>query len=331
MKIHKDTTYIIAEIGINHDGDLQKISKLIKLAKKAGANAVKFQLFKASTLANKKNKKKYKLFNKYKNETLFQMWSRLSIKKNWLKKIEKICYNLKIELGFSVFDIESLEMLNNTKYQFLKIASGDLNDHFLIKKIVNKKKFNILSTGMGEEKEIAQACKLLPKKKSALLHCVSLYPTSPQETNLKRMNKLKKYSYNIGFSDHTIGVIASIKAIAMGAKVIEKHFTYSHKADGPDHLSAANFSELKIICQFAKTHNKYLGSGNIKPTLKEHAMKKFARKSIYAKKNILPGESYTPKNIENRRPNIGIKANKYEDFLKKKSKKKYRSGDLIES
>ena len=206
-----------------------------------------------------------------------------------------------------------------------------LVSNFLIKKITDKKKFNILSTGMGEEKEIAQACKLLPKKKLALLHCVSLYPTSPRETNLKRMNKLKKYSYNIGFSDHTIGIIASIKAITMGAKVIEKHFTYSHKADGPDHLSSANFSELKIICQFAKTHNKYLGNGNIRPTLKERAMKKFARKSIYAKKNILSGENYTPKNIENRRPNTGVEPTKYEDFLKKKSKKNYRSGDLIES
>ena len=324
-------TKIIAEIGINHDGNFKKIIKLINLAKKAGADAIKLQIFKPSTLARKNDKKKYKLFKKLKSETLFQMWSRLSTKKKWLKKIEKICCNLKIHLGFSVFDIESLQMLNNIKYQFLKIASGDLNNHFLIKKIVNKKKFNILSTGMADKKEIIEACKLVPKKKLALLHCVSLYPTKPKETNLKRMEKLKKYCFNIGFSDHTIGVIASIKAITMGAKVIEKHFTYSHKADGPDHLLSANFIELKTICEFAKSHNKYLGSGSFRVTLRELRMRKFSRKSIHAKKKILSGESYSQENIENRRPEIGIKSSEYENFFRKKSKKNYQSGDLIEA
>jgi len=331
MIANKKSPYIISEIGINHDGNFKKIIKLINLAKKSGADAVKFQIFKPSTLAHEKDKKKYKLFKKLKRETLFQMWTRLSVKKSWLKKIEEICLNLKIELGFSVFDIESLEMLNNIKYQFLKIASGDLNDHFLIKKIVNKKKFNILSTGMANKKEIIEACKLVPKKKLALLHCVSLYPAKPNETNLKRLEKLKKYSYNTGFSDHTIGVIASIKAITMGAKIIEKHFTYDHKADGPDHLLSANFSELKTICEFAKTHNNYLGTGSLRVTLRELKMKKFARKSIYAKKKISSGESYSQENIENRRPGIGIKSSEYEYFFRKKSKKNYQSGDLIEA
>jgi sialic acid synthase SpsE len=154
MKIDQKSAYIIAELGINHDGSLKKIIKLIKLAKEAGASAVKFQLFEASTLANIKDKKKYKLFKKYKNETLFQMWGRLIIKKKWLKKIEATCKFIKIDLGFSIFDIKSLEKLRDIKYDFLKIASSDLNDFFLIKKIISKNKYIILSTGMAEEKEI---------------------------------------------------------------------------------------------------------------------------------------------------------------------------------
>jgi N,N'-diacetyllegionaminate synthase len=329
MKIYKNTTYIIAEIGINHDGSLQKISKLIKLAKQAGADAVKFQLFEASTLANKANKKKYKLFKKYKKETLFQMWKRLSIKKNWLKKIETLCKILKIDLGFSVFDIKSLKMINGTKYQFLKIASGDLNDHFLIKKIIDKKKYNILSTGMANEKEIKKTCKLFNKKKLTLLHCVSLYPTSIKDINLRRMIKLKEYSESVGFSDHTIGIHASIKAITMGAKIIEKHFTYDNKADGPDHTSSANFQQLKLICQFTKSHQKMLGDGKVSPNKEETKMRIFARKSIFAKQNIKIGQNFTYKNIKCARPGTGIDASFFEKVIGKRSKSFFSKGDLI--
>mgnify|MGYP001188465298 FL=1 len=329
MRIHKEVTYIIAEIGINHDGDLRKISKLIKLAKEAGANAVKFQLFEASTLANKANKKKYKLFKSYKNETLFQMWKRLTIKKNWLIKIESLCKNFEIDLGFSVFDIKSLEMLNGIKYAFLKIASGDLNDHFLIKKILSKKKYNILSTGMADAKEIKQTCKLFNKKKLTLLHCVSLYPTSINNINLGRMIKLKKYSTSVGFSDHTIGVNASIKAITMGATIIEKHFTYDNKADGPDHSSSANFHQLKTICDFAKSHQRILGSGKISPSEEEIKMRIFARKSIYASQNIEIGNRFSYKNIKCARPGTGIDASFFEKIIGKKSKSFLKKGDLI--
>ena len=135
-----NNTYIIAEIGINHDGKIKNIIKLIKLAKKAGANAVKFQLYLPKTLSNKNDKTKYKLFKKNKKESLFQMWSRLAIKNIWLKKIEKECLNNKIDLGFSVFDEFSLNKLDKIKYNFLKIASGDINDLHLIKKISKKKK-----------------------------------------------------------------------------------------------------------------------------------------------------------------------------------------------
>jgi N,N'-diacetyllegionaminate synthase len=329
MKINQNSTYIIAELGINHDGSLKKIIKLIKLAKKAGASAVKFQLFEASTLANIKDKKKYKLYKKYKNETLFQMWERLSIKKKWLKKIETICILLKINLGFSIFDIKSLELLRGIKYHFLKIASGDLNDHFLIRKIITKNKHIILSTGMAVEKEIKKTCKLLKKKKFTLLHCVSLYPVSIRKINLKRMVKLRKYSESVGFSDHTIGIQAALKAITMGAEVIEKHFTYNNKSDGPDHASSANFQQLKLICEFAKSHKNMLGNGNIRPSKNELKMKKFARKSIIAAQRIEIGKNFSYNNIRCARPGTGIDASLFEKLIGRKSKFLFEKDDLI--
>jgi N,N'-diacetyllegionaminate synthase len=329
MKIDQKSAYIIAELGINHDGSLKKIIKLIKLAKEAGASAVKFQLFEASTLANIKDKKKYKLFKKYKNETLFQMWGRLIIKKKWLKKIEATCKFIKIDLGFSIFDIKSLEKLRDIKYDFLKIASSDLNDFFLIKKIISKNKYIILSTGMAEEKEIKKTCKLFSKKKFTLLHCVSLYPASIKDINLERMLKLKKFSKSVGFSDHTIGIQAAIKSITMGAEIIEKHFTYDNKADGPDHFLSADFQQLKLICNFAKLHKKMLGNGNINPNRNEIKMRKFARKSVVATQEIKIGQKFTYKNIRCARPGNGIDASLFEKLIGTKSKFLFKENDLI--
>ena len=323
-------TYIIAEIGINHNGKLKNIFKLINLANRAGACAVKFQLYLPETLSRKKGKRKFKLFKKHKNESLFQMWKRLAIKDIWLKKIEKHCQKNKIDLGFSVFDEISLKKLDNIKYKFLKIASGDIDDLYLINAISKKKsKDIILSTGMANIEEIKEATKILKKNKLKLLHCVSLYPTSVKNTNLARMFSLKKYCKNIGFSDHTIGINASIKAINLGAKIIEKHFTYDNFADGPDHILSANFNQLKNICDYNNDHKKYMGTGKINPINKEISMKKFARKSIFAKENINRDERFTIKNLEKRRPGHGLSVRFFGKLLNQKSNKKYLKGETI--
>ena len=321
--------YIIAEIGINHNGSKRTLFKLIDEAKRAGANAVKFQLYKATTLASSSDKIKKNYFSFKKKETLYQMWNRLRIKDSWIKEISDYTNKIKIDLGFSIFDIESLNKLNGIKYKFIKIASGDINDNYLIKKFLNKKKIIILSTGMANYNEIKKTCKLLKKNQFYLLHCISLYPTLANEVNLGRMINLRKLTKNIGFSDHTLGPLASIKAISLGAKVLEKHFTYNKNADGPDHKSSANFEELKLICDFSKNNNKYLGNGLIGPGKKEKKMKKFARKSLFAKQKISIGEKFTTSNIETRRPGIGISANNFEDYLNKNSKKDYSKGDVI--
>lgn len=325
----KKKIYVISEIGINHNGEFSKIKKLIYLSKKAGADAVKFQLYNPETLGDKNIKKRYRLFKKFKKITLYEMWSKVCIKTHWLKKIEKICKDIKIDLGFSIFDYQSLKKLENINYKFIKIASGDLNDHYLIKKFLKTRKLIVLSSGMSNEKEIKQTCKLINNTKHYLLHCISLYPTLAREVNLKRMIKLSKFTKNVGFSDHTIGPLASIKAISMGAKMIEKHFTFDKNADGPDHKLSADFEDLKLICEFARNNSNYLGKGFINPTKKELRMRKFARKSIFAKKRILVGEKFSIDNIESRRPGIGIPAFKFEDYLNKTSKKEYIVGEII--
>ena len=321
--------YVIAEIGINHDGKLRNVINLINLAKKAGADAVKFQLFQADTLAKKNDLKKYKLFKKKPNQTLYEMWKSLMLKKEWLKKIKNHTNKLNIDLGFSIFDDESLNLIKKINIKFIKVASSDLTDHNLLKKISKMKKRIIMSTGMAEKKEINQSLKIFNKNKITLLHCVSLYPTKHNLLNLKRMEQLKKICKSVGFSDHSVGVIGSIKAINLGASIIEKHFTYNKNADGPDHKGSADYNDLKIICDYAKKNYLMEGSGRIKPSKNELRMRIFARKSIFAKNNIKKGEKFSIENIECRRPGNGLEAQNYFKILGKKSIKNFNKNEMI--
>ena len=160
-------------------------------------------------------------------------------------------------------------------------------------------------------------------------YIVFLYPTEYEKVNLSRMIKLKKLHKHIGFSDHSIGTFASIKAIELGAEVIEKHFTLNKNDDGPDHKCSANFEELKYICEYSKIRNKIYGKGLINPSKTENMNRKNARKSIWAKRNIKINERFTNKNIEKTRPGLGIGPDNFEKLLNKKSKYNFRKGDLI--
>ena len=325
----KNKCYIIAEIGINHNGNFKILSKLIKLAKKAGADAVKFQLFNPETLASKKDPKKYKLFKNKPNQTLFEMWKSVAIKKKWPTKIKNLSKKIKIDLGFSVFDEQSLNQIRKIKPNFIKIASSDITDLNLLNKIKKTKpKHIIMSTGMASKNEIINAFKIFNKNIS-LLHCVSLYPTDYKELNLNRMVKLNNITKNVGFSDHSLGVIGSINAIALGAKILEKHFTFDKKAYGPDHQSSADFNDLKIICEFAKNKNNMLGNGKIEPSKKEIKMRLFARKSIYARKNIKKGDKFSENNLVCKRPGDGTDAKYIFNLIGKKSSKLFKKDDKI--
>jgi len=319
--------YIIAEIGINHNGKFNNIIKLINLAKKAGADAVKFQLFKPETLSNLKDLKRYKILKK--SETLFKFWNRVKIKKEWLRKISNVCKKNKIELGFSVFDKESLNLLKEINFDFIKIASSDINDFDLFSEIKKYNKPVIASTGMANIREIKKIYNFFDKK-IYILHCVSLYPTLLKDINLNRIKKLSKiFNCKIGFSDHSIGILAAIKAFELGANIIEKHFTLKKNMNGPDHKSSADFNDLKQICFYVKKNKSLLGNGKIFPSNKELKMKKFCRKGLYAKNDIKKGHIFLQKNIIIRRPYNGLDPEKISIFLGKKNKKNLIEGQSL--
>ena len=324
-------SYIIAEIGINHDGKIRKAYKLIDLAKKSGADAVKFQIFKPETFAVKKSEKTNQQKKLTKNtETLHDMFKRVSFGEKQIKLVRKRAKKRKLEFMCSVFDEESLRIAKKVGIDAIKIASSDISDLNLIKRISKLKKIVIISSGMANQNELLKALKILKKNTIYVLHCVSMYPTKISDINLLRMLEIKrKFNVNIGFSDHTIGTDASIAAISLGAKIIEKHFTDNKKSKGPDHILSADFYDMKKITEFSNNFFKILGKKSIEPSLKELNFKKFFRKGLYAKENISKFEKISRQNTIIRRPQNSFPIEKYEEILGKKFLKKYKANDSI--
>ena len=319
--------YIIAEIGINHNGNLQNAINLIKSAKRAGANAVKFQVFKASTLAREKTRKtsqQKKSVNK--RISLLGMWRKMELSFNDLKKLKNISNQNKIDFICSVFDKESLLKVLKLNPKYIKIASSDITDLYLLNLIKKTKKKVILSTGLSKKREIKNALKILGRS-TKILHCVSSYPCPINYANLKRINThKKKFKTEIGYSDHTIGNQACLMALVLGANIIEKHFTMNKQLKGADHMLSADENDLKEIVNFAKNISKYLGTGLIEPTKFELKNKKLFRKGLYFSKDIFAKQRIKLSDIAFARPETKININNYKKIIGKKlnkNKKKF--------
>ena len=323
--------FIIAEIGINHEGNIKTAKKLIFEAKKAGADAVKFQIFKPYTLANKRSQKsKFQKKSTSQKNPLYKIWQKMELKFPDLKKLRKYAKKLNIYFICSVFDIESLSMSRKLKIDALKIASSDITDEYLQNYLSKEKKPIILSTGMSEKSEIEKCIKNLKSKNLAILHCVSLYPCDFKRANLNRILSLKKnFKYTIGYSDHCIGPIASILSINLGAKIIEKHFTLNKNKIGLDHKLSADPMDLKIICDFAKNYKVFFGQKRINPSNFEKSFRKLFRKGIYFRRNIKKGEKILEKDIIVRRPMNKNNPADYKKIINKISKKNFLEGDEI--
>ncbi len=308
--IRKNKIYIIAEIGLNHGGNINVAKRLIKDAKEAGADAAKFQIFEPHTLGREKNK-----------NVASKIWKRLFSSDADIKKLQTFCKSQKIDFICSIFDNESLRRIGKFNLKFIKIASSEVNNLELLKNIKKSKIPAILSTGMSSNYEISKAVEIL--KNPILLHCVSLYPCAPSKINLNRMIKLKKkYRLITGFSDHTIGIDACKIAIMNGARIIEKHFTYNQKLKGLDHILSSDRDELKDLVNFAKNYKYYLGNGKINPSQDELKIQKIARKGLYFSKNLGKGHKLSFKDITFLRPENGLNINKFKNFLGKRLKKK---------
>jgi len=334
----KTKTFVIAEIGINHNGNFKTAVKLIKKAKLCGADAVKFQSFIAEKVVTKKlglaTYQKNRKTNL--NQKMVDMLNKYKIDQDAQIRLAKECKKNKLEFISSAFDMESLNFLiKKLRVKTLKIPSGEITNFPYLVKIAKSKKNIILSTGMSNIKEIGEALSVLikngsKKNKIKLLHCNSSYPTPVTDINLKTINYLKnKFKIEVGLSDHTTSVIIPSAAVALGAKIVEKHFTLNINQKGPDHKSSLDPINFKEMVSFIRHIEKALGREKKIVTNSEKPNLKFSRKSIVAKKNIKKGERFSIKNITTKRPGIGLSPMLWNKVLKKKSNKNFNKDDLI--
>tara|TARA_Y100000590_G_C15623846_1_gene978607 strand:+ start:432 stop:1442 length:1011 start_codon:yes stop_codon:yes gene_type:complete len=331
--IKNNKVYIIAEVGVNHNGSLDLAMKSIKAAAQSGADAVKFQSFEAKEfMSNKKVNYSYNTSRGIVKESMYEMFKRLEFKKDWYIKLSNYCKKFKIDFLSSAAHIEAAVILKKIKSKAIKIASEDIINYPLLKKIAKLNKTVILSTGMANEKEIDKAVLILKKikKKLIILHCVSLYPTSKKEVNLNRILALKKkYNVSVGFSDHTLGTEAAIAAVSLGACLIEKHFTLNSKLKGPDHFLSLNPKEFKKMVTGIRLAEKMIGTGKIKPSLKELKIRNKFRRSIVAQTVIKKGAKFNLKMLSLKRPGTGLHPIFLSKLIGKIAKRNYKVNDQI--
>jgi len=331
-----DKVFIIAEAGVNHNGDIEIAKKMIKAAVDAGVDAIKFQTFKAENLVTKTaNKADYQKNTTPSNETQYEMIKRLEIEETQYVELMEYCTKLGIMFLSSPFDLESIELLANLGLNIYKIPSGEITNLPYLRKIGSLKKQVILSTGMSDLGEIEDALDILiaegtHKEDITILHCNTEYPTNYEDVNLNAMLTIKNcFDINIGYSDHTNGIEVPIAAVAIGAKVIEKHFTLDRNMEGPDHKASLQLDELKLMVDSIRNIEKALGNGIKKPSFSELKNKSVARKSIVAIKNIQKGEFLTVENIGIKRPGIGISPMRWDEILGRTAVKDFEKDDLI--
>lgn len=331
----KNNTIVIAEAGVNHNGKLDVAKKLINAAKSSGADIVKFQTYLTEDMVMKFSKKAdYQKKSKPK-ESQYNMLKNLELSFKEFKLLYRTCIKKKIEFLSTGFDIKSIKFLNSINQKRFKIPSGEITNYPLLRFIAKQKKEIILSTGMSNLKEIELALNVLtkfgtPLKKITVLHCNSAYPTCIEDVNLKAMITIKnKFGVDIGYSDHTVGIEASVIAVSLGAKIIEKHLTLNRKSIGPDHAASIEpYMFKKMVLAIRKTE-KYLGKEKKIITKSEKKNKDLVRKSIVALKDINKGESFSESNLTTKRPSKGISPMKWNQIIGKRAKKKYKKNDFI--
>lgn len=329
-------TFIIAEAGVNHNGSLKIAKKMVDAAAKTGADAVKFQVFRAKELATSyAPKAPYQMKKANKKESHLTMLKKLELGKIAIKKLMGYCTKNDIVFIASPFDLKSIELLDELGVKIFKIPSGEITNLPYLRKIGALKRRIILSTGMSNLNEVGKALKVLinagtRKENIVVLHCNSQYPTPLEDVNLNAMRTIKKtYGINVGYSDHTLGIEAPIAAAALGAAVIEKHFTLNKNMPGPDHKTSLEPNELKEMVRAIRKTEKMLGSCSKKMSHSEIKNVKVARKSIVAAMSIKKGEIFTNKNLSIKRPGTGLNPMKWDIVIGSIAKKDFIVDELI--
>jgi N,N'-diacetyllegionaminate synthase len=332
--VHK--TIIIAEAGVNHNGSLKIAKKLINAASNFKADFVKFQTFKAeNTITINAKKANYQKNTTDQKENQFDMAKKLELNKEM--HIELINYSKKKNIKFlsSPFDHESIDLLNTLGLKIFKIPSGEITNLPYLRHIGKLNKKIILSTGMSSIKEVKNALNILinsgtKKKNITVLHANTEYPTPMQDVNLRAMVKMgDDLNINFGYSDHTLGIEINIAAVALGASIVEKHFTLDRNMKGPDHKASIEPEQFKEMVESIRNIELALGSNKKRPSKSEFLNIKDVRKSIVAKTEIKKGDLLNEYNLAIKRPGNGIDPMKWDDVMNTKAKKNYKKDDLI--
>lgn len=329
---------IIAEAGVNHNGSIELAKKLIDAAALAGVDYVKFQSFKAENLVSKEAKKaEYQQKNMAdSDDSQFTMLKKLELSPEQHIELIAYCNEKGVKFFSTAFDLESIDFLASLKLGLWKIPSGEITNYPYLKQIALKKEPVILSTGMCDMADIDNAIQVLlkfgvTKEQITVLHCNTEYPTPMHDVNLNAMKAIAdKFEVNIGYSDHTKGIEVPIAAVALGATVIEKHFTLDKMMEGPDHKASLEPQELIAMTTAIRNIEMALGSEEKKVTASEINNKSVARKSIVASKYIQVGDVLTEANLTVKRPGTGISPMLWENILGTKATKSYQPDELIE-
>lgn len=305
--LDKNHVFVIAEAGVNHNGNINIAKKLVDAAALSGADAIKFQTFKAESLVTKDAPKaKYQKSNTG-DGNQYDMLKKLELSMEEHIILKDYCEKRGIMFISTPFDFESVDLLEKIDIPLYKVSSGDLTNIPLLKYIAKLNKPMIISTGMANLGEVEEAVKEVGNSEMTLLHCTSNYPTDYEDVNLNAMITLKNaFKLPVGYSDHTIGIEVPIAAVAMGAKVIEKHFTLDKNMEGPDHKASLNPEEFKQMVNSIRNIEKSLGNGIKRCNKSEEDTRRVARKSIIASKKIKFGETISYENIVFKRPGNGI-------------------------
>lgn len=332
----KNQTFIIAEAGVNHNGDIALAKKLIDVAANSGVDAVKFQTWKTELLVTEDAKMaEYQIDNTQREESQFQMLKRLELSYDNFLELKEYCDSKNI-LFMSTPDEEQSATFLNALQDTFKIGSGELTNTPFLRHIASFGKPIILSTGMGYLSEVEHALFTLkeagiPTESITVLHATTDYPTSPEDVNLQAMLTIG-HSFpgiTIGYSDHTLGIEIPVAAVAMGAKVIEKHFTLDNTMEGPDHKASLEPEELTAMVKAIRNIELALGSGWKVPTPTEKQNRNIVRKSIVAAQTISEGTVFTKDMLSIKRPGDGISPTRWDEVIGSIAKKDYRDGELI--
>lgn len=321
--------YIIAEIGSNFDGSLSKAKKLIKLAKDSGADAAKFQSFKTDELLSRKGFEQKVAFQDTWKKSVWDVYREAEFPRNWHNILSQYAKKIGIHFFTSPWDFEAVDLLLKENPPAIKIGSGDITYLEILKYIGSKKKPVLLATGASTINEIAQAVKTIKStgnNKIILMHSVTQYPSPIEDANLNAMKTLQqKFHLPVGYSDHSLGQLVALSSVALGACVIEKHFTLDPKSNGPDHPHSMDPKSFSQMVKDIRILEVALGNGEKKIQQSEKQTRIIQRRGLWTTMEIKKGQNFTKKNIKALRPVCGIPASDLKNILGKKAKKTLKS------